>query len=67
MSWKQTVVMGVLIACLAAAAVWFLEDFQRQRMQAQFAAQVRAWLAELPVVNGPPAPPPPPPPPPPPV
>jgi hypothetical protein len=51
-NWKQTVAAALLIAFVAAAVVWFLEDFQRRQVQAMMREEWQAWLAKLPTVGG---------------
>lgn len=49
MSWKQTLVAALLIAVVAAACVWFLEDFNRARTVETMREEWAKFLAELPV------------------
>jgi putative SOS response-associated peptidase YedK len=48
-SWRQTIVAALLIAFVAAAAVWFLEDFQRRATVEMMREQWAAWLDTLPM------------------
>lgn len=51
-SWKQTIVAALVIAFVAAAAVWFLEDFQRRQLQTAMRAEWQAFLERLPTIPG---------------
>lgn len=49
MSWKQTVAGALVIALVAAAVVWFLEDFERARVREMMREEWTAWLEKFPV------------------
>jgi hypothetical protein len=49
LAWKQLIVAALVIAFVSAAAVWFLEDFQRRALQTSMREEWARWLAELPV------------------
>lgn len=48
MSWKQTLVGAIVIALVAAAVVWMLEDFNRQRTVETMREEWTRWLSTLP-------------------
>lgn len=48
MSTRQVVVAALVIAGTCCAVMWFLEEFNRQRMAAEF----RDWLESLPTREG---------------
>lgn len=49
MNWRQTIVAALVVAFVAAAAVWFLEDFERRQVREMMRTEFEAWLAKLPV------------------
>lgn len=52
MTWKQTVAVAVIIGCVAAGIVWFLERFEVERLHGEVGSYLekmdrfRAWEAE---------------------
>ena len=53
MSWRQTIAGALLVALVAAAVVWFLEDFERARMRETLREEWSSFLAQLPVRDEP--------------
>lgn len=47
-TWKQTLAAALIIAGVSAAVVWFLEDFERERVRETMRTEWAAFLAELP-------------------
>lgn len=44
MSNRQTIIAAVILACVAAAVVWWLEQFNRRLLE----ARMQEWLDSLP-------------------
>ena len=49
MTWRQTLAGAIVVALVAAAVVWYLEDFERARMREMLRDEWSSFLAELPV------------------
>jgi hypothetical protein len=43
MTWKQAAVIAIAFGVIAAGIVWFLEDFNRQRMSAEWRSFIEDW------------------------
>jgi hypothetical protein len=50
-NWRQTIAAALLIALVSAAAVWFLEDFQRRQWRTLMAEEWGKWISQLPTTG----------------
>lgn len=52
MNWRQTLVTALLVGVIAAGIVWFLEDFERQKIVAGVSAEWTKYVQGLPAQGG---------------
>lgn len=51
--WKRTIAQAVILGVVAAAVVWFLEDFNRRRLVDDWTRFVEGWGASPAAGRGP--------------